>query len=436
MNSIQKSLLSAAIAVTSLLAVAPAMATSDPVVLTFSTVGDSRQDPIAPDSTVVNPAMVGVGSCPVMFAITDASGNVIANNGLNSNPGLTGQDCKWQQNTAAWSRIMRSIQSQKANLLFFNGDMIMGYGKANAPVTTRSTTTAGVASETPIASPAVSDIVTSDLMQFYQQYGFWRGMIANLIETGTYVVPVPGNHETECKRCGKKAQVENENAWRDNMADLILDQARLNKVLPAGLSLNANWNVNDYPGTADSLNTSQKQLSFSFDIGTSHFVVINTDPVGKDGFAPNSWLANNLSTAYANGAKHIFVFGHKPAYFYAYTGSAASSTSSLYNNNAAAGNAFWNIITQYNATYFSGHEHIYNVSQPNGGAAYQVIVGAGGSPFEDSKSTGTAPTDRLYSWATVSIYQSGKVVMNTWGFDATMTNPVVKLGTFTLPNTQ
>ncbi len=416
---------------------ASSFAATDPVILTFSTVGDSRQDPVAPDSTAINPALVGVGACPVTFPITDSNGNVIQNNGLNPNPGLTGQDCKWQQNSAAWAKIIRNIQAQKPNLLFFNGDMVMGYGKAGVPVASRATSSSGVASEAPITSPAVSDIVGSDLMQFYQQYGFWRGMVANLIETGTYVVPVPGNHETECKRCGKASQAVNEAAWVDNMGDLILDQARLNAVLPNNLTLNAStWNVNNYPGSADGLNTSQKQLSYSFDIGASHFVVINTDPVGNDGHAPNVWLGNDLATAYGNGQKHIFVFGHKPAYYYAFNGSSPSSTSSLNNKSASSASTFWNLITQYKATYFSGHEHIYNVSQPNGGASYQVIVGAGGSPFEDAAATGTAPTDRLYSWATVTIYQSGKVVLNTYGFAPTSNSPVSKLGTFTLTNTQ
>src|ERR1700675_4248719 len=68
------------------------------VILTFSTVGDSRQD-------------------PVTFDLTTAP--------------LTPQDAIWLQNTKAWSRIMRSIQAQKSNLLFFNGDMVMGYGNAD-----------------------------------------------------------------------------------------------------------------------------------------------------------------------------------------------------------------------------------------------------------------------------------------------------------------
>ena len=59
------------------------------------------------------------------------------------------------------------------------------------------------------------------------------------------------------------------------------------------------------------------------------------------------------------------------------------------------------------------------------------MVGAGGSPFESSVAT-LVPSDRMYSWATVKIYKSGKVVMDTWGFDDTMTKRVVKLETIKL----
>ena len=64
----------------------------DGVVLSFSTVGDSPEDP--------------------------------------TTPGLSGRNAIWLQNTKAWSRIIDSVAKQKSNFLFFNGDMIMGYDNA------------------------------------------------------------------------------------------------------------------------------------------------------------------------------------------------------------------------------------------------------------------------------------------------------------------
>ena len=60
------------------------------VVLSFSTVGDSRQDPVTFDPTAAP---------------------------------LSAEDSIWLQNTKAWSRILNSIHGQKSNFLFFDGDM-------------------------------------------------------------------------------------------------------------------------------------------------------------------------------------------------------------------------------------------------------------------------------------------------------------------------
>jgi hypothetical protein len=151
-------------------------------------------------------------------------------------------------------------------------------------------------------------------MKFYRQYGFWRGMVAGLLQNGTYVVPVPGNPETQCKACGKKAKVENEDAWRANMGDLILDTNRFQSLFGEPPS---NVDVSDN-GALDGLTTNQSQLSFSFDFRGSHFAVINTDPAGKDAHALAAWLDIDLAAAVARGARHFFVFGHKPAYTYYY----------------------------------------------------------------------------------------------------------------------
>jgi len=362
----------------------------DPVILSFTTVGDSRQDPATPDPTqLVNGA-------------------------------LTGQDAHWLQNSKAWSRIMREVTAKKSNMLFFNGDMIMGYGNAGATTGTD-----------------VNTVVNSDLVKHHVQYAFWRGMVSPLIEAGTYVVPVPGNHETQCKSTstvtctdesganlsalngGKNAIKVNEEAWRANMGDLIVDATRLNNNLPGGLSV-SNVDKGDH-AAMDNLSTPQNQLSFSFDVGTSHFVVINTDATRADSMAPTGWMQADMAAASGRGAQHFFVFGHKPAYTYDFAG----------NNGKAGGldaipvkrNAFWSVIEQYGATYFCGHEHIYNMRQPvkadgSTSTSWQVLVGSGGSPF-DVKPTqvGQAAYDRYYAWANVKVFQSGKVQIDAYGFN-------------------
>lgn len=366
---------------------AAAAAAADPVVLTFATVGDSRQDPNTFDK-----ASVGAT--------------------------LSGQDAIWLQNTKAASRILRSIQAQKASMLFFNGDMIHGYGWANVGYTSSPTQT----SISQVAQDSTAKVVASDLFKFYQQYGFWRGMVAPLMETGTYVFPVPGNHETECKACPKNAdgqrvaKAENEKAWADNMGDLILDSARFAAILGAAP---ANAAFGPVSASPDGLSTDQSKLGYSFDFKRQHFVVINTDPVGAETSAPTEWLRADLAAAKARGVQKIFVFGHKPAFTYAYVPGVAGAGLDATATTTARRNAFWDVIEANAATYFCGHEHIYHASQPRGGA-YQVIVGAGGSPFDQSVSglaSANPATDRSYSWASVQVRQSGAVDIVSYGFD-------------------
>jgi hypothetical protein len=364
-----------------------------PVVLTFSTVGDSRQDPNTYDQASVGPT-------------------------------LTGQDATWLQNTKAFTRILRTIQSQKSTMLFFNGDMINGYGWANFGYTSNptQTTIAG-----PVAPASTADILGSDLMKHYREYAFWRGLVAPLPETGTYVFPVPGNHETECKACPKNSdgqkvsKVENEQAYADNMGDLIVDTTRF-----AGVLGSAPLNVAYGPAVGyspDSLTTDQSKLSYSFDYQGLHFAVINTDPVGQETSAPTAWLAADLAAASGRGVKRFFVFGHKPAYTYAYAPSESGAGLDATPTTTVKRNAFWSLIEQYHATYFSGHEHTYDISRPLGGA-YQVIVGSGGSPFDPSAAQATAgvlanpATDRDYAWATVKVHADGGVDILGYGFSA------------------
>ena len=201
------------------------------------------------------------------------------------------------------------------------------------------------------------------------------------------------------------------------MGDLIIDTGRFKAIVGTDAT---NVNVQDNAGY-DGLSTDQRQLSYSFDVGDSHFAVVNTDPVGKDNVAPSGWLAADLGAAAGRGAKHFFVFGHKPAYTYYFgTNTPPNPGVSGLDKVPASRDAFWNVIEQYGATYFCGHEHEFNMMQPKG-AAWQVLVGSGGSPWDAKQGEVTLnpATDRSYAWATVEIRRSGKVDITAYGFSDT-----------------
>jgi hypothetical protein len=442
---------------------------NDPVIFSFATVGDSRTDPGKADATTLlaNPSPTTQGGAPSL------TGTILP------------QDNEWVQNTLAFGQILSGIQSQNPNLLFFNGDMIFGYGRPTLPT--------AWANGKP-NSWTTAQTVSPDTIFEYVQYAYWRGMVASLFLTGTYVMPVPGNHETQCSysaepysssnpnpNCntaaqgnltGKTAYADNENMFRFNMGDLVQDlvtNLRFSNV--SGFYAQNVSGLTQATAPAASTNNgpitgNQAELTYSFDIQAQpglllHFAVINTDPSGADSTAPTDWLAADFLAAQARGAAHFFVFGHKPAFTYNYAAATGGNVNPPSSNSPGPGgldanyvtvgtcpactytepyrNAFWELITQYGATYFSGHEHTVNVAQyadPTGtyvGTPYEVVVGSGGSPFDDklvgtcsaahppgcTEPTLTNPFDRYYAWATVSVHQSGNVSMTVHGFSDT-----------------
>lgn len=304
-------------------------------------------------------------------------------------PKLSAQDAIWLQNSRVLARMTREIQTQAPQALVFNGDMIYGYSPERAMLD--------------------------------KQYAFWRGMMAQLLASGTYVLPVPGNHEVQLKvknsrgETVKQASVGSEEAWRANMGDLILDLplwAAITGTKPAA------WSVGHAPAAAsDGITSDQRQLSYSFDVGSVHLVVINTDPVGLDSSAPVEWLAGDLAAAQARGVKNIFVFGHKMAYTYTPGGGKQEGG---FDVRKQVRDAFWDLMEEYRATYFCGHQHVYYASQPrraSGGKAWQIIVGSGGSPLSVKMGSSTRAADRMYAWADVTAYRSGRVHVAVRGFD-------------------
>jgi hypothetical protein len=306
-------------------------------------------------------------------------------------PGNTAQDEIWLQSTAVFARILHEMERHKPQALIFNGDMIYGY--------------------------------RTDLAAVDREYAFWRGMVAGTMERGTYVLPVPGNHETQWpvpnSRGGtSKASVNvKEDAWRRNMGDLIVNLALWSRL--TGFPVSA-WSADNAPAKgSDGVTTDQRQLSYSFDSGPIHLAVINTDPVGFDASAPVNWLKGDLAAARARGARHFFVFGHKMAYTYHPEGSKKGKPDG-FDFRPDVRDAFWDAIEEFGAVYFCGHEHVYHASQPRaaaGGKAWQVIVGSGGSPLSVRRGESANRNDGMFAWAEVTVHQDGKVKMRVLGFD-------------------
>jgi Calcineurin-like phosphoesterase len=326
---------------------------SDPVAFTFAVTGDSRANPNAKN--------------------------------------LSRQEKIWMQNTKSFARILREIQAQKPKVLFFTGDMILGY--------------------------------TTNLVWTDREYAYWRGMVSAPLEDGIYVLPIAGNHEMQVKLPnpdgGKPLKVserECENLWRENMGDLILDTNLWDRLTGTQVK---NWDVNNTPpiGGPDGIQSDQRQLTFSFDVGKMHFAIINTSACRDDARAPVHWLAGDFLKAKARGDRNFFVFGHEMAFTYRFNDEVKASGLDRHPINDTA---FWNVIQDYHATYFCAHEHLYHAMQPREAgvrSSWQIICGAAGAPFDAKPGESKNPEDRDFAWVLVKVHASGEVQMSAYGFN-------------------
>ncbi|GAC1352046.1 MAG: hypothetical protein NVSMB1_11030 [Polyangiales bacterium] len=206
---------------------------------------------------------------------------------------------------------------------------------------------------------------------------------------GVELVAIPGNHEMQAKvGSSKLAYLAAETTWVKVMGPYIKAS---NGPKAAGL---------------DALMTDQSRLTYSFDYQTSHFVILNTDPVGKDWQVPVQWVSNDVTLAHAAGAKHIFAIGHKPAY-----ASPLVPDDGLVRVPAQR-DAFWKALESNHAdAMIAAHNHLWFKTQPV--KTWQIIAGNGGSPLE----TGVSGKDAYYGFTRVAVSASGSVTLTSHGRD-------------------
>ena len=86
---------------------------------------------------------------------------------------------------------------------------------------------------------------------------------------------------------------------------------------------------------------------------------------------PMDWLKNELENS--QGAEHIFVMGHSPAYTPDTTASSKIAQFNLFDQTNLR-DQFWKLLTDKRVTaYVSGHEHLYFRGQANG--LPQIVIG-------------------------------------------------------------
>ena len=217
--------------------------------------------------------------------------------------------------------------------LFFNGDLVVGH--------------------------------TSDTVRLARELENWVKIYKEspLAKTSLKLVALPGNHEV-CEKLGGAgiSLAANERVFVRIMKDYIRGD---NGPHATGL----------IPGT-DSLMSDQSHLTYSFDYGGDHFVIINTDPVDRESRPPYHWLEKDLASAHKDGARHIFIFEHKPAY------PCASDSEEALGKYKSNRDSLWRCLEKYNCdAMFCSHDHLWDTVEPDRGKTWEIIVGNAGAPM-------------------------------------------------------
>ncbi len=243
--------------------------------------------------------------------------------------------------------------------LILTGDLVMGYKTPSTP----------------------------DTAELAKQLTAWKAIYEShpLSSMGIQLVAIPGNHETQDKAAGKKSFLAAEQIFTRVMAPYI------------------RGNNGPDIGGPDGLATDQSKLTYSFNFNGDHFIILNTDPVGKDNQVPYKWLAGDIQAARAANARHIFAFGHKPAYSSPLTPAGGLDAAATLPQR----DSLWKYLEDNNCeAMFSAHEHLWDSIHPHAGKTWQIIAGNGGSRVEP---VWVGADKQYYGYTLVNLYSDRKV---------------------------
>ena len=167
----------------------------------------------------------------------------------------------------------------------------------------------------------------------------------------------------------------------------------------------------DAPPNPDQLADNQSEMTYSFNIGDVHFIVINTDTlntsIDKDtGWVPYHWIEQNVRSAQANPkVSAVFLIGHKPIMEHP----QAEEKAILNTKKHPLGNQLQALFQANDKVraYLCAHEHLWNCSRlEKAPQVWQVIAGNAGSKLN---SKWNPPGGTFFGFSQINVYVSGKV---------------------------
>ena len=228
---------------------------------------------------------------------------------------------------------------------------------------------------------------------------------ATTLPTKLTLVPVVGNHEVLFKKTVSGTSVE--------VSNTSADAVWISWLASNGFAGHGGNGPTNGPPNQDSLQDDQSSMTYSFDDGANHFIVLDTDTwttvadstTGSTqvGWVALNWLQADIQTAQADPQiTGIYVFGHKPLI----SPSGATDGSDAINPMLAT--TMMQTLDENSKVkgYFTAHSHEWFTSQlPGARGVTQIIAGNGGSSLE----TTWTEANPYFGFTVVKIYASGKV---------------------------
>lgn len=152
-----------------------------------------------------------------------------------------------------------------------------------------------------------------------------------------------------------------------------------------------------------------QNMTYSFDRGDSHFVVLDSDKPKENiiNDVQRNWLEQDLAR---NKKANTFVFFHEPAW------PVGAKIGESLDVEGKDRNALWEILVRRRVTaVFSGHEHIFSRKQVNG--LYQFVVGNTDSFDHQNANPGAAEYSYVGQHYAIVTVSGKKITVKAYSVD-------------------
>lgn len=211
-----------------------------------------------------------------------------------------------------------------------------------------------------VAGDLVNGWTMHAVMPYDEQYAQWKEVMKPVYDAGISVYPIRGNHDDGPERLVLKPLP----AKREPPAD---SQERIREAF-----LNA---FDEYSYIPQNGPEGEERLEYSFSHKNAFFVGMDFYNGGQHRINLD-WVTEQLA---ANKKKHVFVYGHEPAFE-----TIHKDNLSYYPHER---DKFWDALGAAGGrVYFCGHDHLYNralIKDSNGNEIRQIIAATGGGGLRD-----------------------------------------------------